>query len=359
MSLPIRSSIFVSPANSLRYCPLALALVGVFSCGPEPTAPAATAERPSFAEAGGSWSAHKAPMPTPRAYLAAAVRNNSLGQPVLYAIGGFDPGAGLTRAVEAYNFATNRWTSRAKLPLALAFTNGVGVIGGKLYMSGGHWEATDGRSGFHPGLNVYDPAANSWSKKADMPRRFAAGVTGVIDGKLYVLTGTCDNCGPSRVSRRFYRYDPATNFWAALPWAPNPHVSGAGGVINGKFYVAGGSGAGGLATNKLDVYDPVTNRWTTLASMGMARHGAAGAVLQNKLYVIGRANADEGEPQGQVEAYDPVTNKWSPKTSIPGAGRGDLAAGTVTYQGRSHIVVVGGFDVEGSTPGDVTQVYTP
>jgi N-acetylneuraminic acid mutarotase len=93
--------------------------------------------------------------------------------------------------------------------------------------------------------------------------------------------------------------------------------------------------------------------------MPTARYGAAGAALQNKLYVIGKANADPGEPQGQVEAYDPVTNTWSTKTAIPGAGRGELAAGTVTYQGRSHIVVVGGFDVEGSTPGDVTQVYTP
>lgn len=341
---------------------LAVGSVGLISCGHEtsPTEPAAKADKPALAAsltAGGTWTT-KAPMPTPRGDLAAGVRNNSLGQPVLYAIGGFDPGAGITRAVEAYNFATNQWSAKAKLPLALFHTNGIGVIGGKLYMSGGIFETADGRSGWHPGLNVYDPATNSWTKKAEMPKRVAQGVTGVINGKLYVLSGTCNNCGPDRVTRRLYRYDPATNLWTALAWAPNPHVMGAGAVINGKFYVAGGLLSSG-PSNKLDVYDPATNRWTTRAPMPTPRYGAAGAALQNKLFVIGRANADPGEPQGQVEAYDPVTNTWSTKTPIPGAGRGELAAATVTYQGQSHILAVGGFDVEGSTSGSVTQAYTP
>jgi N-acetylneuraminic acid mutarotase len=342
---------------------LAIASVGLISCGHDtsPTEPATTAENPALGAsltAGGTWTT-KAPMPTPRGDLAAGVRNNSLGQPVLYAIGGFDPGAGITRAVEAYNFVTNRWNARARLPLALMHTNGVGVIGGKLYLSGGIFEKADGGSGWHPGLNVYDPTTNSWTKKADMPRRFAQGVTGVIKGKLYVLVGTCNNCGPERITRRLYRYDPATNVWTALARAPNPHVLGAGAVINGKFYVAGGQGTDLRASNKLDVYNPATNRWTTGAPMPTARYGAAGAALQNKLYVIGRANAGEGEPQGEVEAYDPVTNTWSTKTPMPGAGRGELAAATVTYLGQSHILAVGGFDVEGSTSGSVNQAYTP
>jgi N-acetylneuraminic acid mutarotase len=298
-------------------------------------------------------------MPTPRGNLAAGVQNNSLGQPVLYAIGGFDPGTGLTRAVEAYNFATNSWSTKAKLPLALTNTNGVGVIGGKLYLSGGSFVTADGLGGLHPGLNVYDPASNSWTKKADMPKRVAGGVTGVINGKLYVLGGSCNNCGPDPVIRRLYRYDPATNTWTALAWAPNPHGRGAGGVINGKFYVAGGGGSNFGPSNKLDVYDPATNRWKTLAPMPTARYGTAAAVLQNKLYVMGKANAEPGESQGQVEAYDPVTNTWSTKTSMSGAGRGELAAGTVTYQGRSHILAVGGSDVEGSSSGSVNQAYTP
>jgi N-acetylneuraminic acid mutarotase len=351
--------------HPLWFGPLALGSLMLVSCGHEtaPTEAATIGEEsliaPSAAVAGGTWTT-KAPMPTPRFYLAAGVQNNSLGQPVLYAIGGFNPNAGLTRAVEAYNFATDRWTARAPLRLPLSNTNGVGNIGGKLYLSGGFWQAADGSSGWHPGLHVYDPARNTWTQKADMPRRIAQGITGVINGKLYVLTGTCNNCGPERITRRLFRYDPATNTWTmSLPWCPNAHVSGAGAVINGKFYVAGGLDRDNRASNKLDVYDPATNRWRTLAPMPTARYGAAGAALQNKLYIVGRTNAEPGERQGEVEAYDPVTNTWQKKTPMPGAGRGDLAAGPVIYQGRSHILAVGGTDVEGSSPGDVNQAFTP
>jgi hypothetical protein len=48
----------------------------------------------SFAVAAGSWSAPRAPMPTPRSNLAVGVQNNSAGQPILYAIGGSDLGTG-------------------------------------------------------------------------------------------------------------------------------------------------------------------------------------------------------------------------------------------------------------------------
>jgi N-acetylneuraminic acid mutarotase len=342
----------------LWLCPLALGSLMLVSCGQE-TAPTEVSPVWSAAVAGGTWTT-KAPMPTPRFNLAAGVQNNSLGQPVLYAIGGLDPNVGLTRAVEAYNFATNRWTARAPLRLALVNTNGVGNIGGKLYLSGGNWRAADGRGGWHPGLHIYDPVRNTWTQRADMPQRTAAGVTGVINGKLYVLAGTCNNCGPQRLIRRLYRYDPATNTWnTSLPWSPNAHAHGAGGVINGKFYVAGGLGNDGLASNKLDVYDPATNRWTTLAPMPTARYGVAGAALQNKLYIVGRTNAEPGERQGEVEAYNPVTNTWETHTPMPGAGRGDLAGARVTYQGRSHLIAVGGTDVEGSGPGDANQVFTP
>jgi N-acetylneuraminic acid mutarotase len=345
--------------------PLILGGLMLVSCGDQtgPSKPASTEAElpPSLAVAGGTWTT-KAPMPTPRASLAAGVQNNSVGQPVLYAIGGFDPGAGRVRTVEAYNFATNRWTTRAPLPLALSNTNGVGNIGGKLYLSGGFFETADGLSGWHPGLHVYDPARNTWTKKADMPRRIAQGVTGVINGRLYVLAGTCNNCGPERISRRFFRYNPGTDTWTSLPWSPNAHVAGAGAVINGKFYVAGGTGSDNRDTDKLDVYDPATNSWRTRAPMrSEPRTGVAGAALQNKFYVLGEANIEpgSGDRQNDVEAYDPVTNTWTTKTPMP-TGRGDLAAAAITFQGLSYILAVGGADVEGSEgTGHVNEKFTP
>jgi N-acetylneuraminic acid mutarotase len=336
--------------------PLLITSFLLASCGPDtgPTSPEVPGLTPSFAAARNSWTT-KAPMPTPRTHLAAGVTTNAAGQQLLYAIGGFDPNAGPTTAVEAYNLATNSWAARAPLPVALTSTNGVGTIGGKLYLSGGFREG----EGRQRSLYVYDPARNSWSLRADMPKRTAQGITGVIGGKLYVLAGTCDDCVVTS-PRRLFRYDPATNTWATnLPSAPNAHVSGAGGVINGKFYVAGGRGRDERDSDKLDMYDPATNRWTTLAPMPTARSGVAGAVLGVRLYIIGQTNVDPGEPQNQVEAYNPATNTWATRAPLPGAGRGDLAAGRVRFEGRGHIVAVGGTDVEGSGAGDANQVYTP
>jgi N-acetylneuraminic acid mutarotase len=294
-------------------------------------------------------------MPTPRIFLAAGVAAGSTGQQLLYAIGGIDPGAGFTPAVEAYNLASDSWISRAPLPVALASTNGVGTIGGKLYLSGGFVD----QSGWQRSLYVYDPMQNSWTRRADMPKRTGRGITGVIGGKLYVLVGTCSDCAVSS-PRRLFRYDPATNTWTGtLPSSPNTHVSGGGGVINGKFYVAGGRDRDGRDSNKLDVYDPATNRWSTLTPMPTARSGVAAAVLGGKLYVLGATNVDPGEEQNMVEAYDPVTNTWTTKAPMPGIGRGDLAAGRVTFEGRGFILAVGGTDSEGSGAGDANQAYRP
>ncbi len=142
------------------------------------------------------------------------------------------------------------------------------MIGGKLYISGG----VASYKNYRAELYVYDPAANTWTRKRDMPNTTFRGVTGVINEKLYVFTG-CDqeDCNFYEPAA-FYRYDPTTDRWTTIPKPANYHAWGMGGTIGGKFYVAGGS-------NQLDVYDPATNEWTTRAPMGSPRWIGAGAAL--------------------------------------------------------------------------------
>jgi N-acetylneuraminic acid mutarotase len=289
-------------------------------------------------------------MPTPRHGHSAGVAYNASGEPILYAIGGYSPSsAQVTGLVQAYNFATNTWTTKAPLPIGLAQSNGVGVIGGKLYISGGVRESDNDNVELQPYLFVYNPQNNTWTRKANLPYRMSHGVTGVIDGKLYVFPGNCGNCPGGVVNRRFFRYDPATNKWTSLRQAPRQHAYGAGGVIGGKFYVAGGVDSA-TAITQLDVYDPVTNRWTTKAPMLTLRLWTAGAVLNNKLYILGGRGADD---LATVEAYDPATNKWTTKASMPTA-REQLAAGTIKFNSSSKILAVGGL-----WELDVNEAYKP
>lgn len=329
----------IRPATSMLA--LTLGAFALVSCNDAPTQPAAVPDRPfapEFAWASNSWTS-RAPLPSPppeqgREGHAVGVAKNSAGESILYVLGGIDPNTSNDVTIaEAYNYATNTWTTKSGR-FAGSQTNGVGVIGGKLYVSGGRGAFTGETRSIRPSLFVYDPVADAVTQLADMPRPTADGVTGVIGGKLYVLTGSCGNCAEF-ISRRFYRYDPATNTWAFLAWVPRAHRNGVGGVINGRFYVAGGVDGNSITTN-LDLYDPTTNRWTARAPLPTAVTQAGGAVLNNKLYVVGGFDSSR-----MVYAYDPVTNTWQTKASMPTARHG-LAAVTITAFGNSKILAVGG-----------------
>ncbi len=345
-----------------RLLSLVLAAAALAACADGPAEPQDHLPGPVLATASpGTWTT-KAAFPTPRYRLASAVLQNAAGQYSLYTIGGENAGNPAMKRVQAYNAATNTWSRKADLPFKRANTNGAAVIGGKIYLTGGSDELFVRRRT----LYVYNAASDSWTRGADLPVRSNLGVTGVIGGKLYVLTGDCADCIP-RQSRRLYRYDPATNRWSRKRDAPHSHVGGIGGVIDGMFYVAWGARPGG---NTLEVYDPSLDRWKTRLHMdydGQADstvQGAAGAVLDKKLYVIGGLAGDE--TSSIVKAYDPLTNRWTsrPYINVP---RISAVAGTVKKSaGKLQIVVAGGSPTgllqaseDGPSFTSVTEAYTP
>jgi N-acetylneuraminic acid mutarotase len=336
---------------ALPFCILAIS-----ACSPDetPTAPGGGEEiaAPSLAVAANTWTA-KAKIPTARNNLTAGVVDNSSGQSILYAIGGYVSGS--VGTVEAYNFSTNTWTAKAPVPTRLTSTNGAGAIGGRLYMSGGEFFNTDEVDipEIVPYLYVYTPSQNRWNRKKNMPWASSKGVTGVINNKLYVLVGNCGVVDPSECGgdHRLLRYDPATDTWdASLPQPPHAHVRGVGGVISGKFYVVGGTSA----PTELDVYDPVTNSWTTKAPMPSSHPDAAGAVAHNKLFVIG--GRIEGTALRTVHMYDPATNTWKTRAEMP-FGRSGLAAAKASLNGQSYILAVSGTAQSSLTPAN--YAYAP
>jgi N-acetylneuraminic acid mutarotase len=185
-------------------------------------------------------------------------------------------------------------------------------------------------------------------------------VTGLINGRMYVLIGTaklsertCDfDACPLGTFRTLYRYNPATNAWTTMTSAPHFHKRGVGGVINGRFYVVGGFDSKGNATRNLDVYNPSTNSWTTRALLPKLLTGLKATVLQNKLYVTSTT---------ATYAYNPGTNTWALKAAPPAntsAQAEGSSAVTVTLNGQQRMIVVGGR--EKSTGGlRPSSLYTP
>jgi N-acetylneuraminic acid mutarotase len=283
------------------------------------------------------------------------------GKPVVYQLGGRDDDGGSGASVFEYRISTNTWSLRHNDPRIYSFnTNGVERIGNLLYVSGG--DSFSGGSFFIDGTFwAYNPVTDVLTQKPTPPKLTSEGVSGVIGGLLYVLPARCNsdfypNAGYCETEpfRRLFRYNPSTNKWATKKSAPHVHTLGAGGVINGKFYVAGGS-----LSNVLDRYDPATDSWTTLAPIpvkGGDGAGVQGAVLQGKLFV-GASHYDGtlGKYVYDAFSYDPATNKWTRKAA-PKDGHSDIVA--ITWGGKPFLLALGGMDFAPLVQHPV-EIYAP
>jgi N-acetylneuraminic acid mutarotase len=352
-----------------RSLPLHLAItfgaLAVAACGEDtlPSQPDTAGDpapaAPSFALASNSWTA-RAPFVGAFTFgVAAGVAPNSAGQSIVYTFGGTTDEGGSNPVIQAYNVATNTWTAKSSRvgPFDL---NGVAKIGSKLYFSGGRVYDGTGDTPSSPATWAYDYTNDRLTRKADMPKATSQGVTGVIDGKMYVLPGFCDGTGwpfpgycDHSAIRQLFRYDPATNTWVARKSAPHYHRRGAGGVLGGKFYVAGGLDDSGLSKATLDAYDPATNTWRSLAPLPTAGT-AIGTVLGSKLFVIVGLGSER-----RAYVYDPATNTWKARAAPTWD---HTAVARVTIDGVAHLLAVAGghdgpYPPGGTIPND-SELYT-
>jgi N-acetylneuraminic acid mutarotase len=275
--------------------------------------------------ASGTLASTSAPsMPTVRYLLATTTGLNGR----IYAIGGF----GGQNAVEAFNPASNTWTSLAPLPTGRYELAAVTSLDGRIYAIGG----TNGAA--VNAMEVYNPTTNTWATLPPIPtaRAWPAAAVGA-DGRIYVIGGfDSSNTALGTVEA----YDPATNTWSTLAGLPTAR-GGMGAVTgpDGLIYVVGGATTS-FATNlsTVEVYDPVTNAWTTAASMPTARSGLAATLgADGRIYALGGFN---GGYLSTVEVYDPVANSWTAAANLPTARYGAGAA--LGRDGR--IYVAGGYN---------------
>lgn len=243
-----------------------------------------------------AWTA-KAPMPTPRNFLATGTIKG-----ILYAVGGFGQ-AGVLNTVEAYDPRTDTWTAKAAMPTAREEL-AVRAVGGILYAMGGY--ALLGREGANQTLvpvnvvEAYDPATNTWSTKAPMLGAYAGAAAVVNRGMIYVMGGVDAR---NAYSNAVEAYDPAKNGWTAKAPMPTARYDLAAANAGGTLYAVGGWGAAGV-TSALEAYDPLTNAWSTKAPMPTARYGLAVRAIDRVIYAAGGRDGTQ-TALSTVEAYTP------------------------------------------------------
>jgi len=290
-------------------------------------------------------------MPTKRTEVAAAALDGKI-----YVVGGFEkPSLGnvmnfaITRSVEVYDPTTDRWTSKAPLPVGLHHV-GIGVVSGRLYIIGGY--AKSGFSVWNPVATVYayDPAADSWTERAPMPTARGALSVTEHDGKLYAIGGFDRKANNAQVEV----YDPAQNEWTTAASLPTPRDHLATVSVAGKIYAIGGRTNGDYSQNLavVEKYDPLTDRWKRVSDLPTARSGITAAVVEDRIYVFG----GEGTVGtfNENEAYDPESDAWQRMEPMPTARHG---LGSAVVKGR--IYVISGGPTPGGSFSDLNEVFTP
>ncbi len=264
-----------------------------------------------------------AQMPGPRQELATGALNGNV-----YVLGGFDADGHSTDTVLVYNPSTDTWTLAHPLPYGVNH-NSAAVAGGALYSFG----AGGGE------LFVYNQNTNSWAARASSHYVHSqTAAVGVIDNKIYVAGGTGT---PSQ--RELEVYDPVANTWTVKAPMSVPRNHTAGGVIEGKFYVAGVWVFGGedvldfVVHAEVEVYNPATNSLRQLPNMPAGRHGIWASAIGNEIYIPGGGAGPGGSASNTNQIYTVDT---------AAANLGDISTRAFVQTGDN--VMIGGFIVQGT-----------
>jgi N-acetylneuraminic acid mutarotase len=254
----------------------------------------------------------KKPMPLEVHHAMTTVANGKI-----YVFGGFSrPGKELAwQPVDnawEYTADTDSWKALAPLPSKRG-AGGATAVNGKIYVIGGASilpGATDPAIRFdgQPRDNVvgtneeYDPASNTWKTRAAMPTARNHFLTAAIGEKIYAIGGRLGSTFITRSSNTEVteEYDVAQDLWRTRAPMPTARSGVAGGVYNGKIYVAGGEFQNDkimAAFRAFEAYDPATNTWDGgLPRMRIPRHGFAGAVIGDRLHVVAGGMQTAGIP---------------------------------------------------------------
>ncbi|UQN09750.1 NPCBM/NEW2 domain-containing protein [Deinococcus sp. QL22] len=249
----------------------------------------------------------------------------------LYIFGGFDSNLQTNSRVQAYDPATNTWSSARYIPEPI--THGaVAVDGQTIYVAGGF-------VGNHPGPQTahvwkYDVSTDTWSAGPNLPGARGGGALVRLGRTLHFFGGTERDVTNGDLYRRdspehwVLQLDGGTAWTAAAP-LPNPRNHLAGAVLNGKIYALGGQHLGdeyGGNQSAVHMYDPATNTWTARASLPLAigHINASTVVMNGRIVVISGVTQNSAEVSN-ISEYDPAANTWTALTPLPAPRQSPVA----------------------------------
>lgn len=274
----------------------------------------------------------------------------------LFQLGGFD-GSQVSSLIQVYDPGANRWETVAPMITPVMAASSA-VIGSRIFVAGG----------FNPGtgkstdlLQAYDPAQDSWSLRKPATLAVSGAGAAQVEGRLFVIGGwTNDTSGSPVLTNRVQIYDPAADTWSYGASAPLAIAGSAAVAVGSKIYLVNGRTDPDVVTDRVFIYDTSADSWqespqTTLFGV----YEAAAGYIENRIYLVGGRRTVGGPSEQILQTYEIALSEWRKglEPLIPTA-----ASAAAALDGRLYIV--GGRIMTGAdeTPGRVTdqfQVYDP
>jgi N-acetylneuraminic acid mutarotase len=180
------------------------------------------------------WDTTRAPMQTPRSDVAACTVNGKI-----YVIGGTTQNSTIfagTGIVEEYDPVTNSWTRKTDKP-----TPGWGlracVLEGKIYITGGNVQ--------YPSISavveVYDPVKDEWNmERTKMPEPKYSHSICAFNGNIYSFGGW-NNCSTGPMYKKVQVYNPIADQWFQKTDMPFAIGELSAVTAENKIYIIGGT----------------------------------------------------------------------------------------------------------------------
>ena len=265
----------------------------------------------------------------------------------IYAIGGDS----YIKRVDEYDPSTDTWTRKADWPNTRPDASTC-VVNEKIYViGGGQWNAPCPAV-----VEVYDPSTDTWAEQTELPSPRRTPALSVVDGIIYVI-GAKGGANYSEWEQFpadiVEAYNPAADSWTRKADMPTQRWMLSSCATNGKIYAIGGMTSRGV-TAAVEEYDPMTDTWTVKAPMPTARCLLGTSVVDGKICAIGGYDYGNDVTVSTVEVYDPQTDTWTKGVDIP-----IPTEGMSTCVVDEKIYVIGGWSIPGGENGTLTlAVYT-
>ena len=117
-----------------------------------------------------------------------------------------------------------------------------------------------------------------------MPTARLGLATSVVNGIIYAMGGGSEVRQPLSIVEA---YDPATDTWTKKAGMPTARCGPGTCLVNGKIYAIGGATGYDLLST-IEIYEPIKDTWTSKTSMFEPRF-ASFSMLNEKIYAIGGA----------------------------------------------------------------------